>query len=172
MPPSILKYFDIARLVGAGIKCPACEGTYCRPSRWHSKHEKLGADGYRPYRCEDCTNRFLAAKRAALERTLINAAAGVLLEASALTAAACDSVGDNPHVADLSCNTKAAAIQLAVVHDATTDTCADGDEQEVVGVLTGAEGELPPSRSVGVILNDDWKIDECGSWLKSIETFG
>ena len=86
MPPSILKYFDIARLVGAGIKCPACEGTYCRPSRWHSKHEKLGADGYRPYRCEDCTNRFLAAKRAALERTLINAAAGVLLGLGVLIA--------------------------------------------------------------------------------------
>ena len=79
MPPSILKYFDIARRLGAGIKCPACQSTHCRPSRWNSKHEKLGADGYRPYRCDDCTNRFLAANRAALERTLINGTAGTLL---------------------------------------------------------------------------------------------
>jgi len=79
MPPSILKYLDIARLVGAGIKCPACNGTHCRQSRWHSKHEKLSAEGFRPYRCNDCATRFLAANGASLERTLINGAAGVLL---------------------------------------------------------------------------------------------
>lgn len=79
MPPSILKYLDIARLVGAGIICPACKSTHCRPSRWHSKHEKLGSDGYRPYRCDDCENRFLAPQNASRERILINGAAGVLL---------------------------------------------------------------------------------------------
>jgi hypothetical protein len=86
MPPSILKYFDVARLVGAGIQCPACKGTQCRPSRWHSKHEKLGSEGYRPYRCDDCTSRFLAANSAPMERILINGAAGALLGLGVLTA--------------------------------------------------------------------------------------
>ena len=86
MPPSILKYLDVARLVGAGIQCPACRGTHCRPSRWHSKHEKLGARHCRPYRCHDCTNRFLATADASRERTLINSAAGVLLGLGVLTA--------------------------------------------------------------------------------------
>lgn len=79
MPPSILKYVDIARLVGAGLKCPSCNGTDCRDSRWHSKAEKLGAADFRPYRCNDCSHRFLARNNAALERILINATAVVML---------------------------------------------------------------------------------------------
>lgn len=83
----MLKYLDIARLVGAGIKCTACTGTRCRQSRWHSKHEKLGHQGFQPYRCEDCTNRFFAASSASLERTLINSTAYVILGIGVLTAA-------------------------------------------------------------------------------------
>ncbi|WP_374358471.1 tetratricopeptide repeat protein [Chitinimonas sp.] len=83
----MLKYLDIARLVGAGIKCTACTGTRCRQSRWHSKHEKLGHQGFQPYRCEDCTNRFFAASSASLERTLINSTAYVMLGIGVLTAA-------------------------------------------------------------------------------------
>ena len=83
----MLKYLDIARLVGAGIKCPACNGTHYRQSSWHSKEEKLRSDGYRPYRCEDCAHRFLAAKSASIERVLINYAAGVLMVLGGLTAA-------------------------------------------------------------------------------------
>jgi len=83
----MLKYLDIARLVGAGIKCPACNGTRYRQSSWHSKEEKLRSDGYRPYRCDDCANRFLAANSVSIERTLINGAAGVLLFLGVLTAA-------------------------------------------------------------------------------------
>ena len=83
----MLKYLDIARLVGAGIKCPACNGTHYRQSSWHSKEEKLRSDGYRPYRCEDCSHRFLAAKSASIERVLINCAAGVLMVLGGLTAA-------------------------------------------------------------------------------------
>lgn len=83
----MLKYFDVARLVGAGIKCPACNSTRYRPSSWHSKEEKLRSEGYRPYRCDDCTTRFLAAKSASLERTLINGAAVVLLGLGVLTVA-------------------------------------------------------------------------------------
>ncbi|MDP2880165.1 MAG: tetratricopeptide repeat protein [Azonexus sp.] len=79
MPPSILKYVDIARLVGAGLKCPLCNGTDYRDSRWHSKAEKLGSADFRPYRCNHCSHRFLARGSAALERNLINATAGVML---------------------------------------------------------------------------------------------
>lgn len=82
----MLKYLDIARLVGAGIKCTACSGTRCRQSRWHSKHEKLSNQGSQPYRCEDCENRFLAASGASLERTLINSTAYVILLIGVLTA--------------------------------------------------------------------------------------
>jgi hypothetical protein len=79
MPPPILKYVDLARLVGAGLKCPVCTGTHCRRSRWHSKEEKLSADGFRPYRCHHCSHRFLARDSASLERILVNGTAGVLL---------------------------------------------------------------------------------------------
>lgn len=79
MPPPILKYVDLARLVGAGLKCPVCTGTHCRRSKWHSKKEKLGSDGFRPYRCHDCSHRFLARDGASLERILVNGTAGVLL---------------------------------------------------------------------------------------------
>lgn len=79
MPPPILKYVDLARLVGAGLQCPVCTGTHCRRSRWHSKKEKLGSDGLRPYRCDDCSHRFLARDSASLERILVNGTAGVLL---------------------------------------------------------------------------------------------
>lgn len=83
----MLKYFDIARLVGAGIKCPTCNSTRCHRTGWHSKHEKLSTEGYRPYRCDDCANRFLAAKGASLERHLINGAAAAILAFGVLTAA-------------------------------------------------------------------------------------
>ncbi|MBU1364012.1 MAG: sel1 repeat family protein [Gammaproteobacteria bacterium] len=79
MPTSILKYVDIARLVGAGLKCPVCNGTDCRHSRWLSKAEKLGSEGFRPYRCNDCAHRFLARNSASLERILINCTAVAML---------------------------------------------------------------------------------------------
>jgi len=86
MPPSILKYLDVARLVGAGLKCPECHGAHCQHSRWHSKIEKLGAVGSRPYRCADCKHRFLARSSAALERILINGTVVVLLGFGVFTA--------------------------------------------------------------------------------------
>lgn len=75
----MLKFLDFARLVGAGIKCPACDGTRCRQSKWRSKHERLGLQGFRPFRCDDCENRFYAASSASLERTLVNGVAYALL---------------------------------------------------------------------------------------------
>lgn len=86
MLSSILKYFDIARLVGAGIKCPMCNSTRCQQSKWHSKHEKLSSASHRPYRCLDCTYRFLATRGAALERPVINGTATVLLIFGGVTA--------------------------------------------------------------------------------------
>lgn len=81
----MLKFLDFARLIGAGITCPACNGTRCRQSRWRTKHERLSFIGYRPYRCDDCDHRFFAASGASLERTLINGAAYVLLVLAVLT---------------------------------------------------------------------------------------
>lgn len=81
----MVKYLDFARLVGAGIRCSVCNGTRCRQSRWDSKHEKLSNTGSKPYRCEDCENRFFAASSASLERTLINTIAYVILGIAALT---------------------------------------------------------------------------------------
>lgn len=93
----MLKYFDFARHLGAGITCPICHGTHCRQSRWHSKQEKQGAEGFRPYRCDDCAHRFLAPNDATLERTLINGAAGIMLVIGALSAAVIWSgLGDAP----------------------------------------------------------------------------
>ena len=52
-----------------------------------------------------------------------------------------------------------AAEQLAVEHDAAADAGADGDQQQVVDVLAGAEGELAPGRGVRVVLDDDRQVD-------------
>lgn len=86
MPSSILKYFDIARRLGAGIKCPLCSSPRCEQSKWRSQHERLSAASYRPYRCASCNYRFLASSSAALEAPLINGAAVVLLVLGALLA--------------------------------------------------------------------------------------
>ena len=75
----MLKYLDIAGLVGVGAKCPMCAGVRCRPARWHSKKEKLCSAGSRPYRCTDCTHRFLVRSSAPLERFLINGTALAML---------------------------------------------------------------------------------------------
>lgn len=79
MSSSILNYLDIGRVVGFGLKCPECNGTYCRRSRWHSKTEKLCSEGLSPYRCNNCTHRFLARNNASMEHLLINGTAAVLV---------------------------------------------------------------------------------------------
>src|SRR3954447_4877822 len=86
-------------------------------------------------------------------------AARVLLPAAAVTAAADLTVGDNLHVSDLRGNAERAPVQLAVEHDPATDSGPDRDQQAVLDVLTGAEGELPPRSGVGVVLDDDRQSD-------------
>lgn len=46
-------------LFRAKVQCPACQGFRCRESRWHSFDEMRNHRGCRPYRCLDCSHRFL-----------------------------------------------------------------------------------------------------------------
>ena len=39
--------------------CPGCQGAHCRKSRWLSPEEKRLHPGCLPYRCNDCSLRFL-----------------------------------------------------------------------------------------------------------------
>ena len=43
----------------AKVQCPQCQEERCRPSRWHSSEEKAQHTGCTPYRCLDCSCRFL-----------------------------------------------------------------------------------------------------------------
>lgn len=53
------------------ITCPECSGKHCRESRWKSRDEKRANPGKVPYRCVDCSHRFIAAqKKGVSERTL------------------------------------------------------------------------------------------------------
>ena len=52
-----------------------------------------------------------------------------------------------------------AAVELAVEDDAAADAGADGDQQQVVDVVAGAELELAPRGGVGVVLDHDRQVD-------------
>lgn len=43
------------------MKCPNCAGTECRESKWRSHREKAENPGSHPYRCLDCSFRFIGA---------------------------------------------------------------------------------------------------------------
>ena len=45
------------------------------------------------------------------------------------------------------------------MHEPATDAGADGEHQQVVDVLAGAEGELAPGGGVGVVLDDDRELE-------------
>ncbi|WP_341644148.1 sel1 repeat family protein [Thauera sp. SDU_THAU2] len=55
--------------VSASISCPKCASTRCRVSRWRSHTEKVENPDKRPYRCEACSHRFIAAAGAATKRS-------------------------------------------------------------------------------------------------------
>lgn len=42
------------------VNCPSCQGSRCRESRWLSLDEKQKFRGSSPYRCLDCSSRFIA----------------------------------------------------------------------------------------------------------------
>lgn len=48
------------RTPGLTVKCPNCDSTSCRESKWRSSREKAAHPGSHPYRCEDCSYRFIA----------------------------------------------------------------------------------------------------------------
>ena len=91
--------------------------------------------------------------------------ARVLLEASALAAPAQPTVGNHADVADLGRGAEATAHHHAPMDDAAAHAGADGDEQQVVGVLAGAEAVLAPGRGVGVVLDDDREVDQLADGL-------
>jgi hypothetical protein len=55
------------------IICPGCQGSRCRESRWLSLDEKKKYPHNSPYRCLDCSHRFLSAKHTALSELRISA---------------------------------------------------------------------------------------------------
>lgn len=70
------------------VQCPACQGFRCRESRWRTVEEKRVYPGCVPYRCLDCSHRFLAPQRkqsASLQRI---SAAAVLVGTIVVFAAA------------------------------------------------------------------------------------
>lgn len=66
-------------LFPAEIRCPKCNSIHCRESRWHSREEKARHRDMRPFRCSDCSHRFIAVDRARVEtRRLLRFGAGLL----------------------------------------------------------------------------------------------
>lgn len=55
------------------IACPACQGSRCRESRWLSLDEKKKNPHYSPYRCLDCSHRFLSARHPPASGKLVSA---------------------------------------------------------------------------------------------------
>ncbi|MFC5768416.1 tetratricopeptide repeat protein [Thauera sinica] len=62
------------------MKCPKCGSAACRESRWRSQREKSEHPGSHPYRCLDCSCRFIGAAShlPAGRGKLIGVAAGLL----------------------------------------------------------------------------------------------
>jgi hypothetical protein len=66
----------------ATIRCPGCQGSNCRRSRWLSHDEKhRNPAGSHPYRCLACSLRFVAAGGARSFRGVAATAAAVLVAA-------------------------------------------------------------------------------------------
>lgn len=55
------------------IVCPGCQGSRCRESRWLSLAEKNKFPHNSPYRCLDCSHRFLSAKHTSINKKLVSA---------------------------------------------------------------------------------------------------
>jgi len=54
------------------INCPHCQSTRCRESRWHSHEEKRDyQERNTPYRCLDCSYRFLVEKSTPWNREVL-----------------------------------------------------------------------------------------------------
>jgi len=53
------------------VSCPRCQGSRCRESRWLSLQEKRNHQDSSPYRCLDCSYRFLSLKGAEFGRGVV-----------------------------------------------------------------------------------------------------
>lgn len=174
MLSSILKYFDIARLVGAGIKCPMCNSMRCQQSKWHSKHDKLSSASHRPYRCLDCTYRFLAIKGAALERPVINGVAAVLLIFAALTAAELWQEAESAQLGIASARQAGAGTASGEVHGLAANAASDaGKAPEAQGtrLQTAAENGdaaamLELGRDLATGNNRPKDVSQAAKWVQ------
>ncbi|MDR2789089.1 MAG: hypothetical protein LBD06_12255, partial [Candidatus Accumulibacter sp.] len=54
----------------APVQCPECQSSNCRKSRWLSSREKRNGSKSSPYRCLDCSCRFLAPRKKENPETL------------------------------------------------------------------------------------------------------
>lgn len=54
----------------AKIVCPHCQSSHCRKSKWQTLDEKQTHPGSNPFRCLDCSHRFLQPERLAVSRQL------------------------------------------------------------------------------------------------------
>lgn len=70
------------------VQCPSCQGFRCRESRWKNFDEKRAYPDCTPYRCVDCTHRFLKPLRSGPFGVQKLIAAGALVGAVAIIAAA------------------------------------------------------------------------------------
>ena len=82
-------------------------------------------------------------------------AAGVLLPAAPVPAAAQPPVGDHPDVAGLAGDAPAAAVQLAADDDGGPDPGPDRHQHHVAVAAGGTEPRLGPGRGVRVVLHHD-----------------
>ncbi len=66
--------------------CPNCKGARCRESRWFSPDEKMKHPQYSPYRCIDCSHRFLSVKQSSLSEKVISAPVALVILILAIAA--------------------------------------------------------------------------------------
>lgn len=61
--------------------CPKCGSSNCRTSRWRNHAEKHASPGLHPYRCENCSHRFIAAGPSEKGLKILFAGAGAVTAA-------------------------------------------------------------------------------------------
>lgn len=108
-------------LFTAKVRCPACQGQNCRESRWLSLNEKRNHQGCSPYRCLDCSHRFLmphSGRQLDLQRILIGA---VLVGAVAVIAGA-------PLLTTTDNASQAGAQQINALQDPDVRRAAEGGD--------------------------------------------
>lgn len=87
-------------LFRARVTCPRCQTSRCRESRWLSLEEKKNHQGSTPFRCLDCSYRFLSNTGTGLSKGLVVSAPIALLSIGlAVAASVWLSTAENPSAA-------------------------------------------------------------------------